>query len=283
MTNQTEVSKRTHRRAVRFFWGFLIGATTVSLIGNIAHAVLPYLPHVAIQIGAAAVPPITLLAAVHGIALAVRAGASGPVYRWAVIATAAIGAGAFAVSFLALRDLMLAIGYSSEIACVFPAIIDTAVAVGTTMLVALGDKPARRTRAATASADTPTSAMQRLSQHPTRSAKSHVTPVASTNTRAHTARHLQAQDSAAVQPDRAQIVQSAQTEATQVDADLALDLVASGSTTQSVDTVIAVLSSHRDGASINAAAKASGINYRTAQRIVEAAKVRRQLQYAAVG
>jgi molybdenum-dependent DNA-binding transcriptional regulator ModE len=78
-------------------------------------------------------------------------------------------------------------------------------------------------------------------------------------------------------------VQSAQTEATQVDADLALDLVASGSTTQSVDTVIAVLSSHRDGASINAAAKASGINYRTAQRIVEAAKVRRQLQYAAVG
>ena len=31
------------------------------------------------------------------------------------------------------------------------------------------------------------------------------------------------------------------------------------------------LSAHRDGASINAAAKASGINYRTAQRIVEAA------------
>jgi molybdenum-dependent DNA-binding transcriptional regulator ModE len=71
-------------------------------------------------------------------------------------------------------------------------------------------------------------------------------------------------------------VQSAQTEATQVDADLALDLIASGSTTQSVDTVIAVLSAHRDGASINAAAKASGINYRTAQRIVEAAAARRQ-------
>jgi Protein of unknown function (DUF2637) len=138
MTTQTEITQKNHRRAVRFFWGFLIGATTVSLIGNIAHAVLPYLPHVAIQIGAAAVPPITLLAAVHGIALAVRAGASGPVYRWAVIATAAIGAGAFAVSFLALRDLMLAIGYSSEIACVFPAIIDTAVAVGTTMLLHSG-------------------------------------------------------------------------------------------------------------------------------------------------
>jgi hypothetical protein len=81
---QTEVAAKNHRRAVRFFWGFLIGATTVSLIGNIAHAVLPYLPRVVIQIGAAAVPPIALLAAVHGIALAVRAGASGRVnYRTA--------------------------------------------------------------------------------------------------------------------------------------------------------------------------------------------------------
>jgi response regulator of citrate/malate metabolism len=77
---------------------------------------------------------------------------------------------------------------------------------------------------------------------------------------------------------------SAQTQATQVDgeiaqvdADLALDLIASGVTTQPVETVIAVLSSHRGGASINAAAKASGINYRTAQRIVTAAAEHRQL------
>jgi hypothetical protein len=39
-------------------------------------------------------------------AIAVRAGASGTVYRWAISAIAAIGAGAFVVSFLALRDLM---------------------------------------------------------------------------------------------------------------------------------------------------------------------------------
>jgi molybdenum-dependent DNA-binding transcriptional regulator ModE len=32
-----------------------------------------------------------------------------------------------------------------------------------------------------------------------------------------------------------------------------------------------VLAASRDGATINAAAKASGINYRTAQRIVQAA------------
>lgn len=65
---RTEVAAKNHRLAVRFFWCFLIGATTLSLVGNIAHAVLPYLPLVVIQIGAAAVPPIALLAAVHGIA-----------------------------------------------------------------------------------------------------------------------------------------------------------------------------------------------------------------------
>ncbi len=76
----TEIAARNRRRAVRFFWGFLIGATTVSLIGNITHALLPYIPRIVIQIGAAAVPPIALLAAAHGIALAVRGGASGRVY-----------------------------------------------------------------------------------------------------------------------------------------------------------------------------------------------------------
>ena len=149
MTTQTEINQRNHHRAIRFFWGLLIGATVVSLTGNIAHAVLPLLPRVVIQIGAAAIPPIALLAAVHGIALAVRAGASGKIYCWAVGAVGVIGVGAFAVSFLALQDLMHVIGYSSGTAWIFPAIIDTAVAVSTLMLVALGDKPTRRIRTVT--------------------------------------------------------------------------------------------------------------------------------------
>src|SRR5882757_313413 len=244
MTTQTEVTQRNHGRAVRFFRGFLIGATTVSLMGNIAHAVLPYISRIAIQIGAATVPPIALLAAVHGIALAVRTGASGRVYRWAVSAVAAIGVGVFAVSFLALRDLMLAIGYGSATAWIFPAIIDTAVAVSTLMLVALGDKPARRARPVTASANTQPPTTRRLSQHRSQGAK---------------------------------------TEATQADADLASELIASGVTTQPAETVVAVLAATRDGESINAAARASGINYRTAQRIVEAAAEQRQRQLVVVG
>ena len=274
MTTQTEITQKNHRRAVRFFWGLLIGATTVSLIGNVAHAVLPYIPGIVVQIGAATVPPIALLAAVHGIALAVRAGASGRVYRWAVSAVAVIGVGAFAVSFLALRDLMLAIGYSSATAWIFPAIIDTAVAVSTLMLVALGDKPARRPRTVTAAANTRGSTAQLSRQD----AKRVVTPVAPTRGRRQSAQGKQAQHFASVQRGPAQTVhRSAQIEATADDAELASELIASGVTTQPEETVVAVLAATRDGASINAAAKASGINYRTAQRIVAAAAEHRQL------
>ena len=252
---------------------------------------LPYIPLVIVQIGAAAVPPIALLVAVHGIALAVRAGASGRVYCWAVSAVAAIGAGAFALSFLALRDLMQAIGYSLATAWIFPAIIDTAVAISTMMLVALGDKPARRVRTSTTPANTQTPMMQRLAQPRRQSAKAEATRFAATSGRAQTAQAKRVQAPASLQADPAQAVQgSAQTEATEVDAeitradaDLASDLIASGVTTQPAMTVMAVLEAHRHGASINTAAKASGINYRTAQRIVEGAAEHRQRQLVAVG
>jgi hypothetical protein len=284
MTTQSENTQRCHHRAVRFFWGFLIGATMVSLIGNVVHAVLPYIPAVVIQIGAAAVPPIALLAAVHGIALAVRAGASGRVYCLAVGAVAAIGLGAFAVSFLALQDLMQAIGYSSTTAWLFPAIIDTAVAVSTLMLVALGDKPARRTRTVTASANAQSATVRPLVQPPKDSAKDQARRLTRTGRQLQGIQAERVQTSASAQPNPAETVQdSAQTDATQVDADLAAELITSRATAQPVETVIAVLAASRDGASINAAAKASGINYRTAQRIVEAAAERQQRQLAAVG
>jgi hypothetical protein len=229
------------------------------------------------------VPPIALLAAVHGIALAVRGGAAGRVYCWAVAAVAAIGLGAFAVSFLALRDLMRVIGYSSTTAWIFPAIIDTAVAVSTLMLVALGEKPARSSRTVATSANAQATAMRRLAQSPTQSAKDQVRQFAPGSAGGKTVGAKQVQNSASVQPHAALTVQdSAQTEATQVDADLASKLIASGVTTQPVETVTAVLAASRAGATINAAAKALGINYRTAQRIVEAAREYRQRQLAVV-
>ena len=101
---------------------------------------------------------------------------------------------------------------------------------------------------------------------------------------AKTVQAQRAQTSASPHVDPAQTVQGAtQQAAMHVDADLASEMIASGVTTQPVETVIAVLAATREGASINAAAKASGINYRTAQRIVEAAAERDERGLVAVG
>jgi hypothetical protein len=280
MTSQSGIGQRNHRRAVRFFWVLLVGATLVSVIGNVTHVVLPYVPRIVVQIGAAAVPPVVLLAAVHGIALAVRAGASSRIYHWAVAAVALIGVGAFAVSFLALRDLMQAIGYSPAIAWVFPAIIDTTVGVSTLMLVALGDKPPRRSRTMKAytAKHSPEAKIA-----PTHTAKSQLNASATANLPSRSARSQCGQASDSVQPDAAQTVQTSAHFAAQVEDELASDLIASGVTTQPVETVVAVLTAYRGGASINATAKASGINYRTAQRIVEGVKAHRHEALAATG
>jgi Protein of unknown function (DUF2637) len=256
---QTEIGARHHARAVRFFWGFLIGATLVSLIGNIAHAIWHLIPVVAIQIGIAAVPPLLLLAVVHGTALSVRAGASGRVYSWAVSAVAAIGAGAFMLSFRALRDLLIQTGTPPAWAWIFPTIIDTAVAVSTLMLVC-----------ARGQTSTPRPHRDLVYRY-TNSNEATVgaSPDAECKSRGHTLCANQcAGTDLCIQPDPAQTVQgSAHTkakpvdaESAHVDANLASELIASGVTTQPVETVIAVLAASRDGASINSAAKASGIN-----------------------
>jgi Protein of unknown function (DUF2637) len=279
MTAPPTSTQRSHQKAVRFFWGLLISASAASIVGNVAHATLAYIPRVLIQIGAAAVPPIALIAAVHGIGLAVRAGASGTVYRCAVTAVGAIGLGAFAVSFLALRELMREIGYSITTAWVFPAIIDTAVAVSTLMLVALGDKPPRRARSTTMPASARTPVMNRAAH----GSNPQVMPVRSGQSASSNSADRPEKGFAPAQLDPAQTLRSPQAEMAQGDADLAAALIASGVTTQSGDTVVAVLAAHRAGASINAAARASGINYRTAQRIVEAAVGRHQPGLVAVG
>jgi hypothetical protein len=150
------------------------------------------------------------------------------------------------------------------------------------MLVALGDKPARRARSGSASSTTQPPALQWLAQTVTRRAKGEVTP-ATTRARARSVQTKRVPTSAPLLPHPTHTQQDAvQAEATTVDADLASDLIASGVTTQPLETVIAVLASYRDGASINAAAKASGINYRTAQRIVEASLEHRQRQLLTV-
>jgi hypothetical protein len=147
---QADITHRNHRHAVGFFWAWLILATSVSLAGNVAHAWLTAAPGTRwLAACVAAVPPIALLLSVHGLAVLAKATASGAVYRGAVAATGALAVGAFILSFVALRDLAVIAGIRPELAAVLPLVIDLAIGVATLALVAIGDRPARRTRNAT--------------------------------------------------------------------------------------------------------------------------------------
>ena len=253
------MASRHHRRAVRFFWAWLLGATLVSLAGNVSHAVL-VAPTGSRWLAAAvaAVPPTVLLAAVHGIAVLVKANASGAVYRTAVGATAALAAGAFLLSFVALRDLAVLAGIAPGLAAVLPLVIDLAVAVATIALVAVGDKPARRPRTATPSAAPAATATAPRSAVPRKPATS---PVGARRARGD---HSTATVSSGEQTAR-----------------LAAELVAAKTTRQPVKTVEAILIAHDNGDPLNRIAAALGVHHSAVKRVVEAADAQRQLLLSA--
>ena len=145
---------------------------------------------------------------------------------------------------------MQVIGYSSTTACIFPAIIDTAVAVSTLMLVALGDKPARRTRTATA----PASAQ--------------VKPSAST-----------APKPISAPVDSALRAASAPDQHADAGADyaaLAQALVDAGATTKPAAVVASILAAHAEGTALNRIASDTGIHHKTVSKIIDAAEKHRR-------
>ena len=108
---------RQRRGAARFFWTWLIVATSMSVAGNVAHAVLHAATGtVALAAGAALVPPLVLLAATHSIAVLVRTRAGGLIYWCALLMTLALASCAFVLSFDALRSLAVFLGLPEAIA-----------------------------------------------------------------------------------------------------------------------------------------------------------------------
>lgn len=152
---------------------------------------------------------------------------------------------------------MHAIGYGSATAWVFPAIVDTAVVVTTLMLVALGDKPARRARSASVSNSAQTSAPPRSVHRPARD-----TNVQVTNAERSTTMHAAQTDGVSSRtgsewPPLQGSQESAHTDAKQIDTERALKLLAARATTKPMETVAGVLYAIRRGESINAAAETS--------------------------
>lgn len=112
-------------RAHVFFWAELCIAAGVSVIGNATQAVLhtTALPVVAATV--AVIPPLALLAAVHGVALLARADTVSPAARRAATAlTVVIAGGAFWLSFTALRALAITAGVPAGEAWLWPLIVE---------------------------------------------------------------------------------------------------------------------------------------------------------------
>nr|WP_234712981.1 DUF2637 domain-containing protein [Mycolicibacterium komanii] len=244
-----------------FFWAWLILATAVSLAGNVAHAWLTAAPDARwLAASVAAVPPIALLLSVHGLAVLAKTTASGAVYRGAVAATAALAAGAFVLSFVALRDLAVIAGIGPGLAPVLPLVIDLAIGVATLALVAIGDKPARRSRNANRSA--------RATAARGASTAASKRDAATTSPRAGT------------RLDRANATTPGNQHATPGADDsireLAETLVGEKVTRQSVDTVAAILAAHQRGAPLNRIAKQVGAHHTAVSRVIDAAALRQR-------
>ena len=132
-----------HRRATAFFLGWLILAASMSLAGNVGHALLIAPVEMAwLAAGAALVPPIVLLAATHSATWLVRARSAGWVYWTCLALTAALAVGSFALSFDALRSFAVVLGIRESLSWIWPAVIDVAIAHATLCLLSMA-RPAR--------------------------------------------------------------------------------------------------------------------------------------------
>lgn len=259
-----EIDTRNHRRAVRFFWTWLILASCVSLAGNVLHAW-----HTApadtrwIAACVAAVPPTVLLLAVHGLAVLARVSASGRVYRASVAATGMVAVSAFILSFVALRELAVIAGIRPALAPVLPLVIDLAIGVATLALVAIGDKPARHARTATRCARTPAAIGATPNSAPT------IAPTATTAT-------ISRDTAAPSGTENASITVNDQTR------ELAATLVTEKVTRQPVETVVRILAAHDAGDPLNRIAKNIGVHHSAVARVIDAAAAHHQRVLEAV-
>ncbi|MGV7254567.1 DUF2637 domain-containing protein [Mycobacterium kansasii] len=123
--------------AVRFFWAVLVVASAFSVGGNSAHAFYNRDPgmHWAVAIIVATAPPLVLLASTEGVSLLLKVGQrASRLYAVAVGMTLLLAAGAFYLSFDALRDLGMHCGFAESKAFVLPLLIDLSIVQATVAL-----------------------------------------------------------------------------------------------------------------------------------------------------
>lgn len=137
-TTSLEIESVRTTSAHVFFWIELCVAAGVSVVGNAAQAVLHTTAIPAVAAVVAVIPPLALLAAVHGVALLAKAPTVSTAARRAATAlTVLIAAGAFWMSFTALRALAVTAGVPPAEAWLWPLIVEGSMTQSTIALLTL--------------------------------------------------------------------------------------------------------------------------------------------------
>jgi hypothetical protein len=270
-------AEQDRAKARRFFVWWLVASTVVSIGGNAAHALLDYIPIIAVKIAVAMVPPTVALVAIHGVAVLARCGqvkradsditAVGRVYGFSVMVTGLLAGAAAVLSFTGLYTVAIAGDLSSHLALMWPLCVDAGIAVSTVALVVLRPASAadlRAARATTAAVSEHVNVSARQSAVARASAPSGRTAPAPSAPRSRTA-HASA----------LRTVPAAEADA-DVNA-IARALVDAGATTKNVDQVERVLAAHAHGAAITRIAADAGVHHKTVRSILDAAANHQQL------
>ncbi|ASR75973.1 membrane protein [Mycobacterium phage GenevaB15] len=128
------------QEAVDFYWRWLIGASLVSIVGNMAHALFSDNPTAIPWIAAsmAIVPPVFAGLAMHGMTLMVQTQIVGWYFKVTLGVMGALMFGSLVLSFVSLIQLAATQGgMSMWVAWLWPLVVDLAVTFSTVALLAL--------------------------------------------------------------------------------------------------------------------------------------------------
>ena len=299
MNTTREDAKRidvTTRGASRFYWCWLIFATSVSVLGNIAHALL-VAPDALKLLAAVAsvVPPAFLVGSTHSAALSLRARRFALVYVLGLLMTISVAACAFLLSFDALRALAVMLGWPSGRAWLFPIAIDVSIAQATFGLLSLGptrvssaDEPSNVAESHPAS---PPPAVDPAPRPPRPAGPAAARNGAAIADAGPTPRPVSTPNRAVAVPDApaaASTMASKRMLTTVADpsaapTDLselvrwkptAHELVRNGTTSKDPDTVAAILAEHAAGTPPSTISRRRGVHHSTVRRILAGAEAR---------
>jgi Protein of unknown function (DUF2637) len=242
--------------AARFFWVWLVTASSMSVAGNVTHAIMTA-PRATVALAAAAavVPPAVLLGSTHSVALLVKTRRAGASYWCALTMTIGLAGCAFVLSFDALRDLAISLGFHPDRAWLWPVAIDVSIAQSTLALLTLAphDRRSKANDGARGSAVPQSTDSVRADRGQVRPAPQHRSPAAGV---AHTRAPVS-------------VPTGRQTAHWKTAAD---QLVRDGVTSKDPELVAAILAEHAAGTAPSTIGRRQNVHHSTVNRILSAAQ-----------